>query len=114
MRWFAPAAGLLAASLFPPWALADHDMHVQASPSLMKIVCVQLGQGDHRLRTRYKEAPVMRGHTENGGAFQLYRNDDGSTWTITLITPEGAECIVLSGEQLKSVPWVLGDQKPRL
>ena len=74
---------------------------------MMRISCVELGKGDHHLRTKYSEAPIMRGYTEDGAAFQLYRNEDSSTWTITLITQEGAECIVMSGEDLKTVPWIL-------
>jgi len=102
------AAGLFLAAAFPPLALATHEPFIQPTPGMMKIVCVELGQGDHRLRTKYQEAPVMRGYTEDGAAFQLYRNEDGSTWTITLLVPgNNAECIVMSGENLKTVPWIL-------
>ena len=74
------------------------------------MACVELGKGDHRLRTTYKEAPILRGYTERGAVMQLYRDETSSTWSLTLITPEGEECMVMSGEKLKTVPWLLDNR----
>ena len=100
------AVVLMAAISFP--TLANHEQ-VPAFMAELKIICVRdQGKIDHGLRTNSSEAPIRRGYAADGSVMQLYSSRDGETWSLTMLAPDGNECLVMSGSFLKDVPWILG------
>ena len=58
-----------------------------------------------RLAKKYAEAPVGLGVTSMGGLVELLTTKDGLTWTIIVSTPDGASCLVASGEGWRRLDW---------
>ena len=50
------------------------------------------------LSAKYAEEPVAVGVTANGGVIEVLKAPDGKTWTILFTSPNGASCLVASGE----------------
>ena len=50
------------------------------------------------LSAKYSEEPVAVGVTANGGVIEVLKAPDGKTWTILFTSPNGASCLVASGE----------------
>jgi len=50
------------------------------------------------LSGKFKEAPVAAGLAANGSVLELFSSPDGETWTIVLTHPNGASCVMASGE----------------
>ena len=82
------AAALLALSVFADPALADSNV----DPNLLEREDLV-----SRLGSRYSEAPVAMGLTEQGQLIEVLSTDDGATWTIILTAPDGTSRIVGSG-----------------
>ena len=55
------------------------------------------------LETKYKEAPVAVGVTNNGGLVEVLSTGAGETWTIIITTPQGMSCLVAAGEGWRPV-----------
>lgn len=98
-------AALIVLALAAQPAAADHEP-VPLTWWSLKFVCAETGRIDHGLRSKYGEAPVARGWTRDGAVMQVYRSEDGG-WSITLHYPDGRECLLIGGGQLKKVPWIL-------
>ena len=94
---------------FPPWGIAQEDPPTQPPvplfPRTMQIGCAEQMKVDKTLRERYSEAPIRRGYTSAGTIAQLYSSENGETWSLTMLFPDGSECLIITGEKLKEVPW---------
>jgi len=58
------------------------------------------------LASKYKEAPVAVGVTNNGGLVEVLKSDPlgkADTWTIIITTPKGMSCLVAAGEGWRAV-----------
>lgn len=51
-----------------------------------------------QLSTRFHEAPVAVGLTNNGALLELLTSPEGETWTIIITMPNGATCLMAAGE----------------
>ena len=57
------------------------------------------------LSSKYKEAPVAFGVTNNGGLVEVLKSTPSAkedTWTIIITTPQGVSCLVAAGEGWKA------------
>ena len=61
---------------------------------------------------KFSEAPVMRALEARGSALVLLQNQDGSTWSLFVVSPAGEACIAGSGTDLEIFDWV--DPKPEV
>lgn len=59
------------------------------------------------LSGKFEEAPVAAGLAANGSVLEVFSSPDGVTWTIVLTQPNGATCVMASGES-----W-MGLKKPK-
>ncbi|TNE40153.1 MAG: hypothetical protein EP348_02670 [Alphaproteobacteria bacterium] len=50
------------------------------------------------LSGKFAEAPVAAGLAANGSVLEVFSSPDGTTWTIVLTQPNGATCVMASGE----------------
>ncbi len=61
------------------------------------------------LQSKYKEAPVAVGVTNNGGLVEVLSTGQGETWSIIITTPQGVSCLVAAGEGWRAVEHVAMD-----
>jgi hypothetical protein len=61
------------------------------------------------LESKYKEAPVAVGVTNNGGLVEVLSTGQGETWSIIITTPQGVSCLVAAGEGWRAVEHVAMD-----
>lgn len=53
---------------------------------------------------KFDEAPIAAGLAANGSVLEVFTSPDGLTWTIVLTQPNGATCIMASGESWMGAP----------
>lgn len=56
------------------------------------------------LDDKFGEAPTAAGLAANGSVLEVFTSPDGETWTIVLTQPDGATCVMASGESWMGVP----------
>ncbi len=61
------------------------------------------------LESKYKEAPVAVGVTNNGGLVEVLSTGQGETWSIIITTPQGVSCLIAAGEGWRAVEHVAAD-----
>jgi hypothetical protein len=79
--------------------------------------CVQAAQpqcGPHQeavdqLRDQFHETSKSQAITSAGTLLEVFRTEDGSTWTIVVTTPQGVSCIVANGENWQDANLVPAD-----
>jgi len=75
-------------------------------------LCQNAQEAMRFLMERYNEAPMVEGITGRGGKlFELWRNADGTTWSVVFkyTTDMGNDvmCMLMSGTDLTNVIWHL-------
>tara|TARA_R110002072_G_scaffold42656_2_gene120378 strand:- start:1137 stop:1505 length:369 start_codon:yes stop_codon:yes gene_type:complete len=61
-------------------------------------VCFERAALIKHLSGKFEEAPVAAGLAANGSMVEVFSSPDGNTWTIVLTQPDGATCVMASGE----------------
>ena len=82
---------------------------IPAFMAQLPIICTEQTLIDNKLRKEHKEAPILRGYVETGDVMQFYKSEDGK-WTVTMLRPDGNECLIMNGEKLQEVPWMPGEK----
>jgi len=72
-----------------------------------KNVCFDRTALIKHLSGKFEEAPVAAGLAANGSVLEVFSSPDGVTWTIVITQPDGATCVMASGEA-----W-MGMKKPK-
>lgn len=67
------------------------------------LVCVPLGGALAQLGSGFGETPVFQGVLANG-AVVITAAADGGTFTVLLVTPDGAACEIASGDGWSAAP----------
>jgi len=80
-----------------------------SSSALAQAQCNQRKSVIDLLASKYKEAPVAIGVTNNGGLVEVLTTGTGNTWTIIITTPQGLSCMVAAGEGWRGVNRVALD-----
>jgi len=60
--------------------------------------------GVKRLMEVYKEEPRSIGLTSNGFVLEVFRTENGSTWTIIVTKPDGLTAPIASGLNWQDLP----------
>jgi len=66
--------------------------------------CFERGALIKHLGGKFDEAPVAAGLAANGSVLEVFTSPDGITWTIVLTQPNGATCVMASGESWMGMP----------
>lgn len=66
--------------------------------------CFERGALIKHLDGKFDEAPVAAGLAANGSVLEVFTSPDGITWTIVLTQPNGATCVMASGESWMGIP----------
>ncbi len=59
------------------------------------------------LAGRFQEARVSMALSEDGLVLEVFRNEDGSSWTIIVTTVAGPTCIISHGRAWEDIPFSL-------
>lgn len=73
-----------------------------APASAQQVKCAPRDAVLERLGTRYSEAPVGVGVTQQGALVEVLASD-GGTWSIVISTPDGLSCLVAAGDGWRSL-----------
>jgi hypothetical protein len=79
----------------------------QVTDASAQNVCFERTALIKHLSGKFEEAPVAAGLAANGNVLEVFSSPDGITWTIVLTQPNGATCVMASGEA-----W-MGIKKPK-
>jgi hypothetical protein len=84
-------AVLAGALLLVAGALATSAAAAQTRCAVHADIVAELGK-------RYAETRSAWGLTNQGRLLELYRTEDGATWTLLLTHPNGTSCLIGAGE----------------
>ena len=76
---------------------------LQASPASAQQVCGERTKMMTRLGEKFAEAPVAMGLTSSGTVIEVLTSKTG-TWTFLITYPNGATCLVASGDNWETLP----------
>jgi hypothetical protein len=76
----------------------------QVTEASAQNACFERGALIKHLDGKFKEAPVAAGLAANGSVLEVFTSPDGVTWTIVLTQPNGATCVMASGESWMGIP----------
>jgi hypothetical protein len=62
-----------------------------------------------QLSSKYSEAPIAVGVTNNGKLVEVLTSGDGNTWTIIMTSPQGMSCVMAVGEAWQSKAAISAD-----
>ncbi len=74
-----------------------------SSPALAAKQCDDRDAILKTLASKYSEAPVAIGVTNNGGLVEILTTGDGKTWTLIMSSPKGPTCLVAAGQGWKKL-----------
>ena len=84
-----------AALLATAFAVMSSSVQAQSLCSPREKVITQLS-------SKYSEAPIAVGVTNNGKLVEVLSSGNGDTWTIIMTSPEGTSCVMAVGEAWQS------------
>lgn len=70
----------------------------QVTDASAQSACFERATLMKHLDGKFSEAPVAAGLAANGSVLEVFSSADGNTWTIVLTQPNGATCVMASGE----------------
>ena len=79
----------------------------EPAPAYAQSACFERAALMKHLNGKFSEVPVAAGLAANGSVLEVFSSEEGNTWTIVLTQPNGATCIMASGEA-----W-MGIQAPK-
>lgn len=65
--------------------------------------CMPLPEFLRILSDEYGETPERRGYENSGAAVMVTANHEAGTWTILMVTPNGAACGVAAGQAWEAI-----------
>lgn len=74
-----------------------------SSPAVAAKQCDDRDSILNTLASKYSEAPVAIGVTNNGGLVEILTTGDGKTWTLIMSSPKGPTCLVAAGQGWKKL-----------
>ncbi len=76
----------------------------QVTEATAQNACFERGALIKHLNGKFDEAPIAAGLAANGSVLEVFTSPDGVTWTIVLTQPDGATCVMASGESWMGIP----------
>ena len=77
---------------------------IGTAPAAAQTVCMNRADILEQLSSTYAETPIALGLEKRGDVFEIFSSGDGATWTMVLTRPDGATCLVASGEAWQAIP----------
>lgn len=77
---------------------------IGTTPAAAQTVCMNRAEVLEQLSSNYAETPIALGLDKGGDVFEIFSSGDGATWTMVLTRPDGATCLVASGEAWQAIP----------
>ena len=77
---------------------------LSSQPAAADAVCGKRADLLSHLSGRWSEAPVAMGLKDDGSVLEIVASADGSTWTVLITQPNGASCVVATGERWETAP----------
>ena len=78
-------------------------LSVPASAQAPRSLCVPYNQIAEVIRLAFGETIHHRGLRANGGALDIYADNDGN-WTAVQLFPSGLACVVMAGKHWITIP----------
>ena len=102
MNRYIPIIALAVAAVWPEgWAHADGNPacgpHVEAVKQLAE---------------KFHESSKSQAITSAGTLLEVFRTEDGSTWTIVVTTPQGVACVVAAGKDWSDARTAVAPTQP--
>ncbi len=83
---------------FSVLAAATLMISIQVTDASAQSACFERAALMKHLDGKFSEAPVAAGLAANGSVLEVFSSHEGNTWTIVLTQPNGATCVMASGE----------------
>jgi hypothetical protein len=83
---------------FSVLTVATLMISIQVTDASAQSACFERAALMKHLDGKFSEAPVAAGLAANGSVLEVFSSADGNTWTIVLTQPNGATCVMASGE----------------
>ncbi len=74
-----------------------------SSAAMGQAVCDERDNLLQLLAQKYKEAPVALAITGSGKLLEVLSTKDRTTWTIIVTVPSGNSCVLVTGEEWKTL-----------
>ena len=71
---------------------------IAAAPAAARTTCLDRDRLVATLSDGYDEELVGRGMRDTRSMFEIYRSENGATWTIVQTFPDGTSCVMAAGE----------------
>ncbi|GLQ07712.1 hypothetical protein [Sneathiella chinensis] len=84
--------------------LAAAMVSFQVTDAFAQNACFERGALVKHLGLKFSEVPVAAGLAANGSVLEVFTSEDGVTWTIVLTQPNGATCVMASGQAWMGIP----------
>lgn len=81
-------------------------MIAAAAPAAAHIKCWPEYVLMQYLEEKYKEAKVMTGIGDSGWPVEVWRSQDGASWSIVTYRPPGNACLIATGVDAIEVKWL--------
>jgi len=87
-------------------AEVEETIVVEVNPVVVqpRNACFDRGALVRHLEGNFSESPTAAGLAANGSVIEVFTAPDGITWTIVLTQPNGATCVMASGESWMGMP----------
>jgi hypothetical protein len=89
MNRYIPIIALALAIVWP-----EGGAHADGNPT-----CGSHDEAVKQLAEKFHESSKSQAITSAGTLLEVFRTDDGSTWTIVVTTPKGLSCVVAAGKE---------------
>ena len=96
---------LLAVAILTIIFQSSSAMAQTARPVQSKSACFERAALMKHLDGKFSEAPVAAGLAANGSVLEVFSSIEGETWTIVLTQPNGATCVMASGEAWQTIKF---------
>ena len=68
--------------------------------------CGQYVEIRKQLIKKYGEQPIAGGLNKAGRMTQVFAREDGKSWTIIVVYPDGMACVASAGKDWETTPYV--------
>lgn len=84
--------------------------YLMGASAFAQSACFERSALMKHLDGKFSEAPVAAGLAANGSVIEVFSSADGNTWTIILTQPNGASCVMASGEAWMGIESLIPDE----
>ena len=79
-------------------------------PFCAHAMCWQAESDDAPVDQDWDQVITHAGNTTAGELIRIYQNKETGTWSITVTTPAGVECLISTGQGWRSLTRIAGER----